>query len=153
MTNVLTALLLVLVAEASSAQQINIEAAQFEMLLAERKAVYTGDVYAIQGDHAINADKLVVFFDEDNKITSMEASGSPAMLTDQLQQPVLTLSGDKLDYLFLESTVRVSGNCILARGEDSMRAESIVYDLDAETARAVGNSQSRIRLTLAPKQP
>ena len=59
MTNVLTALLLVLVAEASSAQPINIEAARFEMLLAERKAVYTGDVYAIQGDHAINADKLV----------------------------------------------------------------------------------------------
>ena len=149
----LSALLLVLVAEASSAQPINIEAGKFEMLLVERKAVYTGDVHVIQGDHAISADELIVFFDEDNKITSMEATGSPARLTDQLKQPPLTVSGDRLDYLFLESTIRVSGNSTLARGDDAMKAETIVYNLDEETARAVGDSQNRIRLTLAPKQP
>ena len=97
----LTALFVVLVAAANSAQPINIEARQFEMLMAERKAVYTGDVHVTQGDYTINADELVVFFDENNQITVMEATGSPATLTDQVRQPSLLITGDELDYLFV----------------------------------------------------
>ena len=146
----LTALFVVLVAAANSVQPINIEARQFEMLLAERKAVYTGDVYVTQGNYTINADELVVFFDEDNQITVMEATGSPATLTDRVRQPPLLITGDSLDYFFEESTVRASGNSILKQGEGSVEADIIVYDLDAETARAFGGEGSRVRLTLAP---
>ena len=147
----LTALFLVLVVQANSAQPINIEALQFEMLLAERKAVYTGDLEVTQGDYTINADELVVFFDEDNKITVMQATGTPATLTDQLRQPPLLITGDELDYLFVESIVRANGNGILKQGEDFVRAETIVYDLDAQTARATGGRNERVRVTLAPK--
>ncbi len=146
----LTALFVVLVAAANSAQLINIEARQFEMLMAERKAVYTGAVYVTQGNYTINADELVVFFDENNQITVMEATGSPATLTDQVRQPSLLITGDELDYFFEKSTVRASGNGILKQGEGSVEAEIIVYDLDAETARAFGGAGSRVRLTLAP---
>jgi lipopolysaccharide export system protein LptA len=148
---VLTALFLVLVVQANSAQPISIEALQFEMLLAERKAVYTGDVEATQGDYTINADELVVFFDEDNKITVMQATGTPAALTDQITQPSLLITGDELDYLFVESIVRANGNGILKQGEDFVRAETIVYDLDAQSARATGGGDERVRVTLAPK--
>ena len=147
----LTALFLVLAVQANSAQPISIEALQFEMLLAERKAVYTGDVEATQGDYTINADELVVFFDEDNKITVMQAAGTPATLADQLRQPPLLITGDELDYLFVESIVRANGNGILKQGEDFVRAETIVYDLDAQTARATGGRNERVRVTLAPK--
>ena len=147
----LTALFLVLAVQANSAQPISIEALQFEMLLAERKAVYTGDVEATQGDYTINADELVVFFDEDNKITVMQATGTPAALTDQITQPSLLITGDQLDYLFVESIVRANGNGILKQGEDFVRAETIVYDLDAQTARATGGGNERVRVTLAPK--
>ncbi len=147
----LTALFLVLVVQANSAQPINIEALQFEMLLAERKAVYTGDVEATQGDYTINADELVVFFDEDNKITVMQATGTPAALTDQIRQPSLLIAGDELDYLFVESIVRANGNGILKQGEDFVRAETIVYDLEAQTARAASGRNERVRVTLAPK--
>ncbi len=147
----LTALFLVLVGQANSAQPINIEALQFEMLLAERKAVYTGDVAVTQGNYTINADELVVFFDEDNKITVMQATGTPAALTDQIRQPSLLITGDELDYLFVESIVRANGNGILKQGEDFVRAETIVYDLDAQTARATGGRNERVRVTLAPK--
>ncbi len=146
----LTALFVVSVAAANSAQPINIEARQFEMLMAERKAVYTGAVYVTQGDYTINADELVVFFDENNQITVMEATGSPATLTDQVRQPPLLITGDELDYFFEKSTVRASGNGVLKQGEGSVEAEVIVYDLDAETARAFGGEGSRVRLTLAP---
>ncbi len=147
----LTALFLVLVVQANSAQPISIEALQFEMLLAERKAVYTGDVEVTQGDYTINADELVVFFDEDNKITVMQATGTPAALTDQIRQPSLLIPGDELDYLFVESIVRANGNGILKQGEDFVRAETIVYDLDAQSARATGGGNERVRVTLAPK--
>ena len=139
----LTALFLVLVVQANSAQPINIEALQFEMLLAERKAVYTGDVEVTQGDYTINADELVVFFDEDNKIAVMQATGTPATLADQIRQPPLLITGDELDYLFVESIVRANGNGILKQGEDFVRAETIVYDLDAQTARATGAGNER----------
>lgn len=146
----LTALFLVCVAQANSAQPISIEARQFEMLLAERKAVYTGNVEATQGDYTISADELVVFFDEDNKITVMEATGTPAALTDQITRPPLSITGDELHYFFVESIVRANGNGMLKQGEAFLRAETIVYDLDAQTARAIGSKNERVRLTLAP---
>ena len=87
---------------AASAQPINIEAGHFEMLLAEHKAMYTGDVVATQGEREIRADNLTVYLNEDNDVVSMMAEGDPATLSDQAAEPPITLTGAALDYHFEE---------------------------------------------------
>lgn len=145
-----SALLLLAAAEAGAAAPINIEAAHFEMLLAERRATYAGKVIAVQGDYEIQADKLIVHFNEDNEVTSMIASGSPAKLSDQAATPPITLTGANLDYQFKEATVLATGAAALDQGEDRMTAERISYDLDADRAQAFSGDRSRVRLTLQP---
>ena len=147
----LPALLLLAAAEAGAAAPINIEADHFEMLLAERKATYTGNVIAVQGDHEIQANQLIVHFNEDNEVTSMIATGDPAKLSDQAAAPPITVTGTNLDYQFEDATVQATGDATLIQGDDRMTAERISYDLDADRAQAFSGDNSRVRLTLQPK--
>ena len=146
-----SALLLLAAAEAGATEPINIEAGRFEMLLAERRATYTGKVVAVQGDYEIQADKLIVHFNEDNEVTAMIATGSPAKLSDQAAAPPIMLTGANLDYQTKDATVRATGDATLVQGADRMTAERISYDLDADRAQAFSGDRSRVRLTLQPE--
>lgn len=148
----ISALLILAFAKAASAQPIEIQADHFEMLLAERRTTYTGNVVATQGSRAISGQELVVNFNDDNEITAMRASGEPATLTDTAENPPISLSGTALDYDFDESVVRTEGDGVLSQGGDTIVAETIVYDLDEDRARAVGNEKQRVKLTLAPRR-
>ena len=145
------ALLLLAFADAALAQPIEIQADQFEMLLEERMTTYTGNVVATQGKRAITGSELVVRFNEDNEIMEMRASGEPARLTDAENGTPISLSGAALHYDFEESVVRAACGGVLSRGGDSVAAQHIVYDLEAERARAEGNDGHRVNLRLAPR--
>ena len=147
----ITALLVVAFADAASAQPIEIQADQFEMLLEERTTTYTGNVVATQGSRAITGHELVVRLNEDNEIVSMRAGGEPARLTDAENEAPISLAGASLDYDFDESVVRADGGGVLTRGGDTIAARQIAYDLEAESARAVGDDTHRVTLTLAPR--
>ncbi len=144
-------LLMIAFADASSAQPIEIQADQFEMLLEERTTTYTGNVVATQGSRSIAGRELVVRLNDDNEIMAMRASGEPARLTDAENGTPVSLTGEALDYDFDESVVRAAGGGILNRGEDTITAQNIAYDLDADRARAVGSDAQRVTLRLAPR--
>lgn len=159
----LTALLMLAVAEAAAApaaavqvppdrQPIEIQADQFEMLLAERSTTYTGNVVATQGERAITGAELTVQFNDDNEITAMRASGDPATLTDVQSERSLRLAGSTLDYDFDASVVRAEGGGVLSRDGDALAAQTIIYHLDTEIARAEGTRSQRVKLTLAPRR-
>ncbi len=146
----LSVLLLTVLADAASAQAIEIQADSFEMLLDERKTTYTGNVVATQGSRAIAGREVVVRFNEDNEIVAMRASGDPATLTDAESGTPISLAGSALDYDFDASLVRAEGGGVLSRGGDTVAAPEIVYDLEVARARAVGNDAQRVTLELAP---
>ena len=146
----LSALLPVAYAGAASTQPIEIQADRFEMLLDERRTTYTGNVVATQGSRAIAGKELVVRFNEDNEIVAMRASGEPARLTDAEDGTPISLAGAALDYDFDASVVSARGGSVLSRGGDTISAQKIVYDLEAERARAVGDGPRRVTLRLAP---
>ena len=138
-------LTLALLAGPGFGQPIDIRADRFEMLLDERKTTYTGHVVAVQGERRLVGDVLVVRFTEDDRVASMRALGSPARLTDAGQDPPLSLSAATLSYEFEEALVRAEGG-VLTRGEDSVSAEIILYDLEREEAQALGQEGSRVKL-------
>lgn len=145
----ISALILFAFADAAAAQPIEIQADHFEMLLGDRRTTYTGNVVATQGERAISGGELVVQFNEDNEIEAMRASGDPARLTDAEEGQSMALAGRTLDYDFEESVVRAEGEGVLSRNGDTIAAETIVYDLDAERARAVGTESQRVQLRLS----
>ena len=147
----ITALLIIAFAEAASAQPIEIQADQFEMLLEERTTTYTGNVVATQGSRSITGRELVLRLNDDNEIMAMHASGEPARLTDAENGTPVSLTGAALDYDFDESVVRTAGGGVLSRGGDTIAAQEIAYDLEAERARAVGSDGHRVTLRLAPR--
>ena len=150
MVRALATLPFIVLAPAVHAQPIEIQADQFEMLLDERRTTYTGNVSATQGERIITAAELIVEFNDDNEITAMRASGAPAELSDAGRDPALSLKGTALDYDFDASVVRADGGGTLSRGGDTIAAEHIVYDLNAERARALGRQGQRVKLKLEP---
>jgi len=138
-------------ANSHSHHPIEIQANQFEMLLAERKTTYTGNVIATQGELSIVGTELIVYFNSDNEVTRMHARGVPATLTDDSQSPPVSLSGNTLDYNFDTSEVRAEGNSVLSQGGDTLAANWVVYNLNEERAQATGGESGRVRLNLAPK--
>ena len=131
---------------------IEIQADHFEMLVAERRTTYTGNVVATQGQRAIETRELVVQFNDENEITAMRASGGPAKLTDQTGEHVLSVVGEAINYQFDTSTVRADGDSVLSSDGDTIAAQTITYDIETETARAVGTETQRVSLRLAPKE-
>ncbi len=139
-------------AEPTSTKPINIEADHFEMLLAEHQATYTGSVVAVQGNYEFQADRLTVLFNEDNEVISIHAAGTPAVLSDKMVDPATRVTGARLDYLFEEGAIRVTGDSVLTQGADSLAAELIVYDLDTNRAQAFSVDQERVQLILEPRK-
>ncbi len=139
-------------ANAPAESPVNIEAREFEMLLAERRAVYRGGVVAVQGQYRIQADRLVVYFAEDNRILSLLATGTPARVTDEGQEPPLVMTANNLDYQFEQARIRATGNGALSRSEDRLAAEVITYDLNTATAHAESQGERRVLISLIPDE-
>ena len=143
-------LALALLAGPAFGQPIDIKADQFEMLLEERETTYSGHVVAVQGERQFVGDLLVVRFNEEDRIASMRALGSPARLTDAGEQEPISLSAATLSYELEEALVRAEAG-VLTRGEDSVSAAIILYDLERKEAQALGKEGSRVKLLLAPR--
>ncbi len=137
---------------AAEPEPIEIQADHFEMLMAERRTTYTGNVVATQGQRTIKSRKLVVQFNDDNDITTLRAAGEPARLTDRTGDSAFSVAGEALDYNFDAGTVRAAGDSVLSRNGDTLAAETILYDMDAKTARAVGTETRPVFLRLAPME-
>ncbi len=129
---------------------IEIKADHFDMLVAERRTTYTGNVVANQGERTIESRQLVVQFNDDNEITALDATGEPAKLTDRAEASTFSVTSKTLNYRVGAATLYAGGNSVLSRGQDTIAAETIIYNIDTKTARAVGNDTERVSLRLAP---
>ena len=92
-------------------QPIEVEADSLEIKDAENISIYSGDVRLDQGSLALRADRLVIHFNDQNELTLMELTGSPAtfrQLNDEQQEMIG--QADRLEYREAESTLILLGN-------------------------------------------
>jgi lipopolysaccharide export system protein LptA len=127
-------------------QPIEITADALEVREAERRAIFSGDVVAGQGDLRLTADMLNVWYLEDGgetgAIERVRAEGDVF-----LSSGAETARGAWADYDVTTGLVTMGGGVTLAQGENAVSGERLTVDLTQGTGRIEGG---RVRSVFNP---
>jgi lipopolysaccharide export system protein LptA len=149
-------LLLLLVGPAHAATTkapapVNIESDQMEILDAEKKAVFRGNVDATRGDVNLKSNELTVTYAEVKQAdgttktdaTNLDASGAVTIKT-----PRETITGDWAKFDPRENKLVVGGNVKLVQGSTVLTGKELHADLDTNKVEMTGG---RVKGTFLPK--
>ncbi len=106
-------------------------------------AEFVGNVVIIQGAMRLAAPRVLVVYDEDGeRITRMEASGGVTLVSGQDAAEAQTAS-----YSIDSGKVVMTGDVLVTQGQSTLASQSLTVDLGAGTAQMDG----RVRTILNPK--
>jgi lipopolysaccharide export system protein LptA len=144
-------------------EPINIDADRLDVYDKEQRAVFRGNVVAVQGETTIRCTTLTVFYERQSQQGGQRAQpasqgGSP---NDSIKQidcagPVTVVSKDQVatsdNATFDRAANRVvlTGNAALSQCQNVTRGERIVYDLNTQVANVETGPGGRVRALFVP---
>ncbi len=135
-------------------QPIEVEADSLEVRDTENMSIYSGNVRLNQGSMALRSERLVIYFNDQNELTLMELTGSPATFR-QLnnEQQEMIGQADRLEYRELESTLILLGNARLSHKGDTIESNRISINTDTESIQAgSSDADDRVKMLIQPRQ-
>jgi len=135
-------------------QPIEIEADQLEVREQERVSIYQGNVKLVQGSLEINADRVVIHFNEANELTLMEMTGTPATLR-QLDDNQQEMWGEakQIDYTQSKSLLELRDSARLSQAGDIIESDLIRINTENSSLQAGSmESDQRVKMLIQPKQ-
>jgi lipopolysaccharide export system protein LptA len=139
-------------ASAAMAQEesVNIEAGEMEIIDADGKAVFRGDVVAKRSSETIRASEMVVTYidvkqpdgSSKTEVDTMVCTGNISIVT-----PTQTITGGKAVFQVRKDQLIVSGNVKVVQGKTVLRGPELVANL--KTKRTVMKG-GRVKGTFVP---
>lgn len=144
----------------SSKEPISIDSDRLDVFDKEGRAVFTGNVVAIQGETTMRCTVMNVFYESsraaagekkpetvgplanDSSIKKIECKG-PVTITTKTQ----TATGDRAEFDRVINKVFLIGNAALSDGPNVTRGERVAYDLGTGVANVEGG---RVRALIVP---
>jgi lipopolysaccharide export system protein LptA len=153
----------------SSKEPISIDADRLDVFDKEGRAVFTGNVVAVQGDTNMRCTEMNVFYEQkrEQKPEQTAAAGGGAAAGGLTQDsaikkilckgPVViktktqTATGDKAEFDRVANKVLLTGNATLADGPNVVHGPRVAYDLTTQVARVEGGGAGgRVRTLIVP---
>ena len=155
----------------SNKDPIKIDADRLDVFDKEGRAVFTGNVVAVQGDSTMKCSLLTVFYEAGR---AAAAAGQPAgeqqsnplgrgdsaIRKINCKGPVTIVSktqvatGDNAEFDRTRNKVLLTGNAALSDGPNVTRGERVAYDLNTGIANVEGGGQGgRVRALIVPGSP
>jgi lipopolysaccharide export system protein LptA len=135
-------------------QPIQVEADNLEMRDQENISIYTGNVRLNQGSLEFRCERLTLHFDDQNALSLMEMTGTPATFR-QLDDGQQELNGKarQMQYRQSESILILTGNARFSHKGDTIESNLIQINTENESIQA-GSSESddRVKMLILPKQ-
>jgi lipopolysaccharide export system protein LptA len=141
-------------AKADKEQPIEVEADSLEIRDNENISIYSGNVRLIQGSLNVQADRLVIYFDDNKDLELMEMTGSPASFR-QLNDDNKEMVGqaDKLDYFEPKSLLVLTGNARFSSNGDVIESSTISINTETDNLEAASpEPDKRVRVVIQPKE-
>ena len=148
----------------SNKEPIKIDADRLDVFDKESRAVFEGNVVAVQGDSTIKCTILTVFYEPRNQ--NGDAAAVPAPATQgasdssikkiDCKGPVTIVSktqvatGDNATFDRINNKVFLLGNVALSDGPNVTRGERIVYDLNSGVANVETAPGGRVKALFVP---
>jgi lipopolysaccharide export system protein LptA len=136
----------------NSKEPIRIEAARLQIFDKEQRAVYTGDVVAVQGKSTLRCSKLTIFYDQKNGNGAPQEAAPQQSPDSSIKRLVCdgpvsvvscsqTATGDHGVYEAATDLVTLTGNVVLADGPNVQNGNKLVYNLKDGTATVTDDRQ------------
>lgn len=125
---------------ADSKEPIKISADELEVVQKNKIAEFKGNVVANQGRVKIRADKMRVYYRENNEKKSGEPGVSKIDVEGNvfLSTPEETAQGAKGHYDVDNQLVNLEGSVILTRGQNILKGKSLVYNMQTSKSQLIG---------------
>ena len=135
-------------------QPIEVEADELEVRELEGISIYQGNVKLVQGSLEINADRVVIHFNEANELTLMEMTGTPATLR-QLDDNQQEMWGEakQIDYTQSKSLLELRDSARLSQAGDIIESDLIRINTENNSLQAGSiESDQRVKMLIQPSQ-
>jgi lipopolysaccharide export system protein LptA len=151
----------------NSKEPIQIDADKLEVFSKEQRAVYSGDVVAVQGETTIKSAVMTVFYERDGADAQPDAtseaasaaapSGGTQLKRVEAKGGVTVISKDQVatgnEGVFDRTSNKIvlTGNVALSQGENVTKGEKLVYDTVSGIAVVEsGRNAGRVRGVFVP---
>jgi lipopolysaccharide export system protein LptA len=144
----------------NSKEPVKIDAASLQVLDKEQKAIYKGDVVAVQGQTTLRCSTLTVFYmqqkDKANKADKAEAQAGNAIKKLNCDGPVSVVSTTQTatgNYGVFDAehdVVTLTGNVVLADCENVQQGDKLVYNTKTGIANVTNSGSRRVQGVFTP---
>ncbi|HEX2137998.1 MAG TPA: LptA/OstA family protein [Microvirga sp.] len=143
-------------------EPINIDADRLDVFDKESRAVFAGNVVAVQGDTTMKCTTLTVFYEQNRQAggrpaaSATQGAGDNAIKKIDCKGPVTIVSktqvatGDNATFDRVANRVFLLGNVALTDGPNVTRGERIVYDLNSGVANVETAPGGRVKALFVP---
>ncbi|MFT4764710.1 MAG: lipopolysaccharide export system protein LptA [Oleispira sp.] len=152
--------------ESDANAEITIQSDRAEFDRKTGTAVYVGRVILEQGTLLINADKITLSSDTQQRLTKAVAEGTPALFQQLMEgdKGLTKAQGHLITYMTQDKTVSLLKEAVLDQEGSSFSGNLIIYDIVNENVKAKGQTESqtvpendqpsgRIKMIIQPAQP
>ena len=133
---------------------IDITADQLEVVDAENRAVWKGNVEALQGTNRMRSPQLTVFFAKSGNAPAAGAGGAPGAGWGAIQKmeaegpvyyvtPQQNARGDHATYDASSNSILMTGNVVLVQDKNVVKGDRLTIDTTTNHSTLVSNAQGR----------
>ncbi len=148
----------------SSKEPIKIDANKLDVFDREGRAVFSGDVVAVQGESTMKCTAMTVFYEQQNReggatqpaAATAQGPGESAIKRIECKGPVTIVSrtqvatGDNATFDRDANKILLNGNAALSDGPNVTRGERVVYDINTGVASIDTKPGGRVRALFVP---
>lgn len=147
----------------SGKDPIKIDADRLDVFDSEKRATFTGNVVAVQGDTTLRCSALNVFYEQsatsasgaaqpqaaqaegDNNIRKLDCQGPVTVVSSEQ-----TATGQHAVFDRVSNTVTLTGNVLLSQDKNVQQCDRIVYNLDTSVANCIARPGGRVQGVFVP---
>lgn len=134
-------------------EPIDITADRLEVFQEENRAVFTGNVIAIQGDTKLSSEQMTVFYLKPEDKKGAEGSGAIRRIEVErnvfLATPTDTASGLNGVYDLEKREIRLNGDVVLTQKGTTLKGDHLTYDMN--TGKSILTSGAAPTAASGPK--
>jgi lipopolysaccharide export system protein LptA len=141
----------------SSKEPIKIDADRLDVYDKDQRAVFQGNVIAVQGETTIRCTTMTVFYERQARNRPQGGSQNDAVKKIDCAGPVTVVSKDQIatsdnaSFDRAANKVFLTGNAVLSQCQNITRGERIVYDLNTQVANVETAPGGRVSALFSPK--
>lgn len=148
----------------NNGKPINVEADKLEVFQKEGRAVYTGNVIAVQGETTMKCSQLVVFFDQSktgggqtaaatdgDSLKRLECKG-PVSVVAKSEDKTQVATGANAIYDRVAGLVTMTGNVKMSDGQNISECATFTYNTISGVANCAPTPGGRVRGLFVPNE-